>query len=272
MNDIISIILPTYNGSRFIKKSLDSIINQTYENWELIIVDDCSVDETPNIIKEYVKKDKRIKSIRNEINQKLPASLNIGFREAKGDYLTWTSDDNFYEPNAIEKMLEVLENNPKSDFVYANMYLIDEEDNILKLKPRKNVNTLYNGCCIGACFMYKRELYAKFGDYDENAFCAEDYEYWLRLWSNGVNFFLLKEYLYYYRDNSQSLSATKQDLVAKTPALVKLKYWDKVPILTLRKCCSLMRQYKRTKSKELLKQIYKKSPIWGRIAKILKGC
>ena len=98
-----SIVLPTYNGEEFLSNSIESVINQTFQDWELIIVNDCSTDNSLSIAEEYFKKDNRIRIINNAENKKLPESLNIGFREAKGDYFTWTSDDNEYYPNAIEK-------------------------------------------------------------------------------------------------------------------------------------------------------------------------
>ena len=78
----ISIVLPTYNGEKYLKQSIESILGQTYTDWELIVVNDCSTDSTQEIIDFYRKKDTRIRTIFNYTNQKLPESLNIGFREA----------------------------------------------------------------------------------------------------------------------------------------------------------------------------------------------
>ena len=113
MRDLISIVLPVYNGARFLKDSIDSVIAQTHQNWELLILDDCSTDETPEIAKEYQATDSRIQYYRNEKNLKLPGNLNKGFSLAKGEYLTWTSDDNRFRPNALERMLEVLQEKKK---------------------------------------------------------------------------------------------------------------------------------------------------------------
>lgn len=101
----ISIILPTYNGQQYIGEAIESIIEQTFQDWELIIVDDCSSDNTLDIIRKYEKQDLRIKVIHNDVNKKLPASLNIGFKYAKGMYLTWTSDDNMYLPGAYHNFI-----------------------------------------------------------------------------------------------------------------------------------------------------------------------
>lgn len=84
---LVSIVLPVYNGARFLCQSVDSILSQTYTNFELIIVDDCSTDETPGIIEEYARKDRRVRTIRHSQNQYLPQALNTGFDAAKGVFL-----------------------------------------------------------------------------------------------------------------------------------------------------------------------------------------
>ena len=140
MDGLVSIVLPVYNGEEFLRESLDSIIDQTYKNWELLILDDCSTDNTPVIAKEYATKDDRIKYIRNEKNLKLPGNLNKGFSLAKGEYLTWTSDDNKYRPIAIEKMLGELNRN-SSDLVYASYQVIDESGNNIKVISADKIYT-----------------------------------------------------------------------------------------------------------------------------------
>ena len=85
MEKRISIVLPTYNGEKVIKKSIESVLSQTYVNWELIIVNDCSTDNTLSVIESYEQSDSRIRVYNNTTNQKLPRSLNIGFSHATGD-------------------------------------------------------------------------------------------------------------------------------------------------------------------------------------------
>lgn len=93
----VSIVLPTFNGSKYIKQSVESVLSQTFTDFELIIVNDCSTDDTLSICNELKELDSRITIISNETNKKLPASLNIGFRRAVGEYFTWTSDDNLFK-------------------------------------------------------------------------------------------------------------------------------------------------------------------------------
>lgn len=226
MGKFVSIVLPTYNGSKFISESIESVINQTYQDWELIIVNDCSTDNTLEICREYEKKDSRIRVIDNEVNKKLPASLNVGFREAKGVYYTWTSDDNRYMPIAIERMVQELDDNSGIDMVsFAYENISDDGDFVFVsfADIDRTTKDLMTGCNIGACFMYRREIAEKVGEYDENTFCAEDYDYWCRLALVG-NILYNKDVLYQYRLNSQSLTATKQKTVRKMSLGVKLKY------------------------------------------------
>lgn len=258
----ISIVLPTYNGSKFLARSIESILNQTEVDWELIIVNDCSTDNTLEIASNYAQKDSRITVITNEENKKLPASLNIGFEKAKGNYLTWTSDDNYYLPNALKTMVGVLDKSDDIAFVYTDLDYIDEEGQLLKHGKLKEPETLFEGCCIGACFLYRREIWEKLGKYREDLFCAEDYEYWMRMYTSGQKMVHLPEILYCYARNSASLTSTKQDLVQKRTTQIKLDYVDKFPISNKKKAASLFKQYKRTRDADLLKVIQKLAPFW----------
>lgn len=228
---IVSIILPTYNGERFIKNSIESIINQTFPDWELIIVNDCSTDSTLNIVNEYVKSDNRITVVSNEYNMKLPASLNVGFSKAKGKYYTWTSDDNMYKPQAIKRMVEYLNLNPCCDLVSYSFEHITEDGRFVRESRKPNSKSdaikLAHHCNIGACFMYRKEIADKVGKYDVSMFCAEDYDYWCRIAICG-NIHYQNENLYQYRDNSQSLTATKQDIIKQRTLEIRLKYADDI--------------------------------------------
>lgn len=223
----VSIILPTYNGSRYIKQSIDSCLSQTYRNIELIIVDDCSTDNTPDIIRTY--DDSRIKYIRHDKNKNLPNALNTGFKNATGDYLTWTSDDNYYSVDAIEKMVKFLQDN-KCDFVYSDYYRFnDNSPSILEVFKNGEVTELYDYNIIGACFLYTRGVREIIGDYDPDTVLAEDYDYWIRI-SKRFIIKHLAQPLYYYRIHPNSLSAkfSKELDIVVTDHLVKVKngIWD----------------------------------------------
>ncbi len=202
---LVSIVLPVYNGSKYLADAIESCLNQTYNNWELIIVDDCSTDITPSIVAEYIKKDLRIKYIRHTTNRKLPGALNTGFGMAKGEYFTWTSDDNLYHPKAIEEMIKFLQRNSQIDVVYTDYTIINEEGSIIKNQIVEEPNVLIYRSCIGACFMYKSEVHNCLNGFDENLFLVEDYDFWLRAFRHFTMKPLHKN-LYFYRRHSQSLT------------------------------------------------------------------
>lgn len=207
-NIMISIVLPTYNGEKYLAQSIDSILRQTYENWELIIVNDCSTDSTREIAESYARKDRRITVINNEVNKKLPASLNIGFEKARGELFTWTSDDNAFAPKALENMLNALVNN-NADLVYANITFIDYEDYILFDNPGDPLEELPIHDVIEACFLYKREIHETLNGYDVHKFLVEDYDFFLRAYWR-YKFYHLDEFLYFYRIHGTSLTAQRK--------------------------------------------------------------
>jgi glycosyltransferase involved in cell wall biosynthesis len=225
----ISVVLPSYNGERFLALSVESVIAQTEKDWELIIVDDCSTDGTLKIAENYAAMDKRVRVISNGKNMKLPASLNIGFTQAKGEYFTWTSDDNLYRPNALEILSKYLDENPGTDFVTANMDLIAEDGAFLGIyydsTDTLSQTDLILACNISGAFMYRRTAADKAGGYDETLFCAEDYDYWCRVALIGKISYI-NENIYQYRKHPNSLSNTKKKEAIDKKIYVQGKYLD----------------------------------------------
>ena len=221
----VSIVLPTYNGQDHIEKAIDSVMNQSYANWELIIVNDCSTDSTKQIAEHYAKNDERIRIITNEVNQKLPRSLNIGFENATGMYYTWTSDDNQYKDDAIKIMVDFLDHNLGYGMVYCDTILIDGDGNVIRENPLPEPERLILSNTVGACFLYRKKIADKIGGYDTDLFLAEDYEYWLRMYQN-TNIKHLPEKLYYYRCHEKSLSSTRLLDIKHQTARVWSKHYD----------------------------------------------
>jgi len=206
-NPLVSIVLPTYNGaSGYLDEAVQSCLDQTYSNWELIIVDDASTDDTPAHIAQYVAKDSRIRSVRHETNRKLPAALNTGFSRAKGEYLTWTSDDNCYRPNALAEMVEFLKSRPEVGIVYTDFTVIDQTGNPVQSVAVSEMGNLVTGNCIGPCFLYRRSIQERLGGYAEDLHLAEDYDFWLRA-SACFQLQPLHKDLYLYRRHSYSLTS-----------------------------------------------------------------
>lgn len=209
---LVSIVLPTYNGARYIEQSIESCLGQTHKNWELIIVDDASTDSTPDIAAQLARHDERIRHVRHATNQKLPAALNTGFELARGEYLTWTSDDNRYRPNALAEMVSGLDNCTDADLVYADYTVIDASGASLRNIVCPNYTELVYRNCVGPCFLYRRHVGQEVGQYSTDLFLAEDYDYWLRV---SVQFRMvpLHRDLYLYREHSTSLTAMRTEQI-----------------------------------------------------------
>lgn len=209
MSKLISIVLPVYNGERFVSESIESVLAQTYQNWELLILDDCSTDHSAEIAKAYVHKDPRIHYYRNEENLQLPRNLNKGFSLARGDYLTWTSDDNRYRPRALEKMAACLDEDPKTQFVFASCRIIDGEGEEIEFisVSQNSPKWIVGANTVGACFLYTRRVYEEIGDYNPELKLVEDYDYWQRIFARfkakGI-----PEILYDYRMHPGALTST----------------------------------------------------------------
>lgn len=209
MNDLISIVLPVYNGAKYLRESIDSILAQTYTNWELLILDDCSTDETPAIAREYERTDARVHYHRNAQNLRLPRNLNRGFSLAKGDYLTWTSDDNRYRPTALEKMHTALKSDPAAQFVFASCRIIDGEGREVEyiMVDRESPKRIVGLDSVGACFMYTRKAYEAVGEYDPELVLVEDFDYWQRICMR-FPCTVIEEILYDYRWHDGALTST----------------------------------------------------------------
>ena len=225
----ISIILPTYNRAKYMIESVDSCLAQTFTDFELIIIDDFSSDETLSIAKNYAKMDERIVVLSNNINKKLPATLNLAFAQAKGQYLTWTSDDNLYHVHALETMNNYLDNMPEIGLVYTDYNLIDASGKVTKRIYQEPPEFLPIRDCVGACFLYRAELARTLGGYNEKMFLVEDYEYWLRL-GLITKFFHISESLYFYRTHEYSLTATRKQEIARAKMKLKDLYLPKYVI------------------------------------------
>jgi len=204
-NHLISIVLPCYNGEKHVASAIKSCLNQTHKNFELIIVNDCSTDKTLDIVNLFAEKDKRIKIINNGINKKLPSSLNIGHKQAKGEFITWTSDDNVLKTNFLEKLLNgIIEKNV--DIIYSNYDVISEEGNLKRIHKTGPTEHILFGNKIGASFLYKKEMFYELSGYDESLFLLEDYVFCLRA-SMTFKLHHLDMVLYQYRLHPESLTA-----------------------------------------------------------------
>lgn len=227
MSPTVSIVLPCYNGAGFLTQSIDSVIAQTYIDWELIIVNDCSTDNSLAIMQDFAAKDERIHIINNEHNLKLPGALNRGFQEARGKYLTWTSHDNRMGPTMLEEFVNYLDANPDKGLVtacYAAFSLKTGEQLYEVHHPDPQLHLpLFN--CVCYAFMYRREVLDIVGDYDSTLFLVEDYDYWVRIWQKYLIGKIYKV-LYYTGVGNETLTLSRKKEIAEKLLEMRLRYFD----------------------------------------------
>lgn len=198
MNDLVSIIMPSYNTATYIKKSIDSVMNQTYSNWELLIVDDCSTDNTIEILQEL--NDQRVHIFKNEKNSGAAASRNKALREANGRWIAFLDSDDLWMPEKLEKQIAFMENNGYH-FSYTNYEEIDVNGNttgVLVTGPKKITKTgMFNYCwpgCLTVMYDQKAVGLIQINEIKKN----NDYAMWLQV-CRKADCFLLDESLAQYR-------------------------------------------------------------------------
>lgn len=241
--ELVSIVLPVYNGEDYLHESLESILGQSYPHFELIIVDDGSTDRTPQIINDFVERDRRIQVMQQE-NQRLPSALSNGFKRAQGKYLTWTSADNRMKPMFLERMVDCLQRHPDWDMIYANQDIIDEHGQPLlqshwfkgyqkppgsehiHLPEDPSVLNTYANNYVGGAFLYRDRVDYLLGDYSPFRYGTEDYDYWMRvneaLQLRHTDF---REPVYDYRFHPASLTSRDEEL-GITRYRIKLMIFD----------------------------------------------
>ena len=210
---LITILLPCRNAERYLVETLDSLINQTYANIEIICIDDGSTDKTPDILQQYSFKDQRIRFYQNEKNIKLIATLNRGIALAQGEYIARIDADDIALPDRIERQLLFIKKS-NADLVSGSVIVIDENGKELEvIKPRgytHNViewlalfsNPMGHPSVFGKTDVFKKNNYLQ----SEVALHAEDYEIWARMIRNGVKMANTDDILIKYRVNPQSVS------------------------------------------------------------------
>ena len=208
---LVSVIMPAYNAEKYIEKAIMSVVNQTYTNWELIVIDDGSKDSTSEIVEKLVKKDERIAFFANEKNMGVARTRNRGFDLAKGEYVALLDSDDIWQEEKLEKQLALVDSTD-ADIVYTAYGIVDVEGKKYKedyLVPsqtdfEKMLGENHIGC---STVMLKKSVTEKYR-FNEN-FYHEDYVLWMQLLKDGYKACGLTEVLVQYRFYPGSRAANK---------------------------------------------------------------
>lgn len=213
MEPLVSIITPSYNSKDFIGETIESVLNQTYKNWEMIIVDDCSKDLTQEYLKEFQERDFRIKVLYLEKNVGAGVARNLAIKEAKGKYIAFLDSDDLWNSEKLLKQIEFMQKN-RYDFTFTKFQKISEDSKEYKMivnAPRVltyNKNLYYNHIQTSTV-IYDQETLGKI--YMPEIRKRQDYGLWQKILEK-TNGYGLNESLMLYRLRKNSISANKIEL------------------------------------------------------------
>ena len=158
MEELVSIIMPNYNGAKYLQETINSVLAQTYTNWELLFVDDCSTDNSLEIVRSY--QDSRIKILQNDKNSGAAVSRNYALREAKGKWIAFLDSDDLWTPNKLtEQIAYMLKNNYSFTYTYYRVCNMGQWENFIRVSPKKVTRRkMYNYCYFSTItVVYERE-------------------------------------------------------------------------------------------------------------------
>ncbi len=212
MKDLVSIIIPVYNAEKFIDETINTVLNQTYTNWELLLVNDCSTDNSVKLIKKYLK-DNRIKLINNKTNSKAAISRNNGIKKAKGRYICFLDADDLWNKEKLEKQVKFM-NEKDCAFSFTGYEFADEngKPNGKKVFIPETITykqALKNTTIWTSTVMFDMNKLSKEDIYMPNVARGQDTATWWKVLRKINYAYGLNEILSFYRRTSASLSANK---------------------------------------------------------------
>ncbi|WP_336175309.1 glycosyltransferase family 2 protein [Acinetobacter ursingii] len=222
-NPLVSVVMPVFNSQEYLSKAIESILNQTYENFELIIINDGSVDYSDLIISNFLF-DKRIRYIKRE-NLGLIYTLNEGISLSKGKYVARMDSDDISHEDRLKKQILFMENHSDIAVLGTSSFIMDQngcivgERNPPKTPYMNKILSFFGPTLTHPCVVFNKYLLGNDLYYNREAVLVEDYELWLRLMENGYKLANMKEKLFFYRINQEGVSE-KNKITQKNNAAV----------------------------------------------------
>jgi len=242
----VSVIMAVYNNNRYIVESVDSVLAQSFDDFEFIIVDDGSTDGVSETLEKYAAKDNRIILLKNETNIGVAKSPNRALKVAKGEYIARIDSDDVCFVNRFQKQVEYLDKNQDIALVYSNALIIDKDSNEVCCfyKPLSVEKVLCNleihNYITNSTVMFRRKIFSTLNGYNESCRVGEDRDLWVRMRDSGYSFGYIDEILLKYRINPDSVRGENRDnywfKLAKycqwnKSRLASFRYWKKLTVL-----------------------------------------
>jgi len=242
-NPTVSVIIPTYNRAHLVARAIQSVLDQTYQDFELIIVDDGSTDNTEEVIKGFQQKDSRIIYLEHDQNKGGSAARNTGIKASRGEYIAFLDSDDECLPEKLGKQIVHLNNNYINAFIsYTGYFKIDDKGDSSVFKPTKHGN-IYNDqlwedhVSPTSAVMVKRNCFEEVGLFDESLPARQDYDMWLRLSQYYIFDYIIEPLVVIHNTNKDTISS---NIIARKKGenLIRLK------IVTQIKGFSIITQHK----------------------------
>jgi len=229
----ISLIMSVYNGEDYLAEAIESVINQTFTDWELIVINDCSNDSTSKILSRYESLDTRVKVHTNEVNLRLPSSLNKALSLAKGKYIARMDADDICLPERLQKQYDYMENNP--DVSLSSCRFMTLKNGVISSGgcggkgdfDSIKALLLVTNPILHPGIIAKAEVIKELG-YDKNFTCTEDMELWTRFVLSGQKVEILSDYLMIYRLHDKQITETTLEKQKGEVLAVQKQYFAKL--------------------------------------------
>lgn len=227
----VTVYIPTHNNSRYLNQAINSVLNQKFSDWELIVIDDGSTDNTRDILRAY-ENNHKIKIIYQE-NKGLTITNNIALRISNGEYIIRLDGDDYLDENTLLVLSNILDKHPEIGLVYPDWYNITEDGEIVDIERRNKVDetVLFDIPAHGACTMIRKSCLIELGGYNEQIHCQDGYDLWIRF-IGKYKVYNVNCPLFYYRKHSKNMTGDKQKIIDTRRSIkrdfVEKRFKDKV--------------------------------------------
>ena len=220
---LVTIYITNYNYGKYLQKSIESVLNQTFKNFELIIIDDGSTDSSKSIISKF-KNNSKIRVVYQK-NKGLNQSNNLALKISKGRFIIRLDADDWLDIRALEILVNAIKKDNEIGLVFPDYYEVDEEGEIINIIRRHDFSkvTLHDQAAHGACTLIRKSFLQKMGGYDKTFFCQDGYDLWIKF----IDKYKIKNInlpLFYYRQHTNSLSKNTNKILKTRSEIIRKKF------------------------------------------------